>query len=199
MRPALDRLAAEAVADNRRAQAFEAAIGAAEARLAEVRGEYLPTVRASAGVGVVGGTTGLFPNSTPVGGTDVRYGVSVTLPLYDGGSRRRRAENARIGATQARLDLEDLRLSLATSARQLVQSVTGYRALADLETQNATIARQNVRVALEQLRLGFITPLDLRQVQLAQLDAEARRIEAVYQARRAEAQLRLLAGDLLPE
>ncbi len=68
----------------------------------------------------------------------------------------------------------------------------------DLETLNAAIARQNVTVATAQFRLGFITALDLRLVQLTLVDTRARRVEALYPARRAEAELRLLAGELLP-
>lgn len=184
---------------NRHVQALRAALDAAERAIREVRAEYLPVVGASAGVGVLGATDGLFPQALPTSGADLRYGLTATLPIFDGGNRRRRLENAQIRARQAELDIADVHASLRADASQLATAIEGYRALAALEVQNEAIARQNVRVALAQLRLGFITPIDLRQVQLTLLDAEARRIEAVYQASRAEFELRLLAGQLLPE
>ncbi len=197
--PTLERLAVAVPAENRRVQALRIAREAAEEAIREARGAYLPTLRAQTGVGVSGGAPGLFPSGTPIGGSDVRYGLTVTLPIFDGGARQRRLENARIRRDQAALDVAGEQAALRADAARLATAIVGYRALAALETQNEAIAEQNARVALAQLRLGFITPIDLRQVQLALLDVQARRIEAVYQAARAEAELRLLAGQLLPE
>lgn len=197
--PPLVPLASAITTGNRRVEALRVAAEVAEEITREVRGEYLPTVRATAGVGVGAAAPGFIPNDLPVGGTDLRYGLTATLPIFDAGSRRRRAENAQLRVRQAELDVADAQAALRADAARLTTAIEGYRALAALETQNEAIAEQNARVALAQLRLGFITALDLRQVQLALLDVQARRIEAVYQAERAEAELRLLAGQLLPD
>lgn len=196
--PPLAALATEAVAQNRRLQVLEVAEAVAEVSIREVRAAYWPTVRAQAGVGVTAFDRGLLPALSPTPGTDIGYGLTVTLPLFDGGERRRRVENARLRARQAALDVEDERAVLRAEVAQQVAAVEQYRQLATLEAQNRQIARQNVRVALAQLQLGFITPIDLRQVQVAFLNAESRFVDAVYQARRAEAELRFLAGGLLP-
>jgi outer membrane protein TolC len=196
--PDLPRLAAEAERGNRRLRALEVAEVAAEEVVREVRAEYLPTLRVLAGVGVAADDRGLFPAGDPALGTDVRYGLTATLPLFDAGDRRRRVENARLRVRQAALATEDARVFLRADLARLRSSIEGFRQLATLEAQNRAVARENVRVALAQFQLGFITPIDLRQVQLALLDAETRLVDAVFQARRAEAELRLLAGDLLP-
>ncbi len=196
--PDLAALAAAIPQGNRQVQALALARDAADEAVRAARAAFLPSLRASAGVGVTGDTDGLFPSSAPTGGADVRYGFSASLPIFDAGARRRRVATARIRQQQAGLDIAGEQAALRADAARLVTAAQGYRALADLEAQNERIAGENARVALAQLRLGFITPLDLRQVQLVLLDVQARRIEAVYQALRAESELRLLAGKLLP-
>ena len=197
--PDLEALAARASTQNRRVLSFGAAERAAERAVDEVRAEYRPTVRASAGVGVTVFDPGFLPPAlSPAVGPDVRYGLTASLPLFDAGERRRRLENAEIRLRQAELSTDGERAFVRGRAARLEALAQGYRALVDLETQNEAVARENVRVALAQLRLGFISPVDLRQVQLTLVDVRRRRVEAVYQARTAEAELRLLAGELLP-
>ena len=197
--PALDALVAEASAGTRRVAAFEAAEAAAAQAVAQVRSDYRPTVRTAAGVGVTVFDGGFLPpDLAPTVGPDLRYGVTATLPIYDGGERRRRLENARIDLRQAELSTAGERLAGRARAARLAATARGFRALVDLEALNERVARENVRVALAQLRLGFITPVDLRQIQLTLVDVRTRRVEAVFQARLAEAELRLLAGELLP-
>ncbi|HYE95449.1 MAG TPA: TolC family protein [Rubricoccaceae bacterium] len=197
--PNLAALAVRAEEENRRVRALEVGEVAAREAVREVRAEFSPAIRVLAGVGASALDRGLFPANVPAFGTDVRYGLSATLPLFDAGDRRRRVANAEIRVRQAELATEDERVGLRADVARLAASVEGFRRLAALETQSRAVARQNVRVALAQFQLGLITPIDLRQVQLALLDAEGRLIEAVYNARWAEAELRFLAGDLLPE
>ena len=193
----LDTLAAR-LRENPQLRALEAGEVAAAQALREVRAAYWPTVGTTAGVGVGTIDTGFAPTVPRDPGLDLRYGVTATLPLFDGGERARRRENARLRLRQAELATADLLASLRADAARLQAAARGYRALAALETQNVAIARQNVRVALAQYRLGFTTPVDLRQVQLAAVEAESRFVEAVFLARTAEAELRLVAGTLLP-
>ncbi|MGB3544359.1 TolC family protein, partial [Rubrivirga sp.] len=197
--PALDVLVARAAVGNRRVAAFQAAEAAAVEAIDQVRSDYRPTVRASAGVGLTVFDGGFLPPSfDPTVGPDLRYGLTASLPIFDAGERERRLVNARIGLRQAELSTDAERIANRARAVQLAALAEGFRALVDLETLNEQVARENVRVALAQLRLGFITPVDLRQIQLTLVDVRTRRVEAVYQARLAEAELRLLAGDLLP-
>lgn len=195
----LDALIDQSTDANRRVLAFELAENVAALAVDQVQSDYRPTVRASAGVGLTILDRGFLPpNLAPTLGPDLRYGITASLPLFDGGERNRRLETAQIRLQQAELTTQGERVAIRSRAAGLAATVRGFRALVELETLNERVARENVRVALAQLRLGFITPVDLRQVQLTLVDVRRRRIEAVYQARLAEAELRLLAGDLLP-
>ena len=152
-----------------------------------------------AGPGLTFQNPSFYRPVTPTLTPNLAYGFTAILPILDGRQRDRRLANARLRADQAALDTDAARLRLRADVARLAATDEGFRQLAALETQNVAIARANARVALAQLELGFITSLDLRQVQLALLDAESRRIDARYQALLAATDLRLRAGDLLPE
>ena len=179
-------------------RALQAGEVAAAQALREVRAAYWPTVGTTAGVGVGTFAFSFAPSVPEAPGLDLRYGVTARLPLFDGGERARRRENAQLRLRQAELATADLLADLRADAARLQAAARGYRALAALETQNVAIARQNVDVALAQYRLGFTTPVDLRLVQLAAVEAESRLVDAVYLARTAETELQLVAGTLLP-
>ncbi len=198
--PGLDGLVEAAADGNRRVRSLEVAERVAELGIDQVRSEYQPTVRASAGLGLTALDQGLLPPTfSPTVGPDLLGGLVASIPLWDGGERNRRLQNARIALRQSELATDALRLSSRARAARLAATARGFRALVDLEALNERIARDNVRVALAQLRLGLISAVDLRQIQLTLVDVRVRRVEAVYQARLAEAELRLLAGELLPE
>ncbi|MFN3597228.1 MAG: TolC family protein [Rubricoccaceae bacterium] len=197
--PDLPRLALLARTQNRRLRALAVAEEAAARVADEVRSEFAPRVRATAGLGAGAADRGPLPLAFRPGlAADLSYGLTLSLPLLDGGERRRRVQVAGIRQRQAALDTAGERLALETELARLAASVQTFRALVALEARNETIARQNVRVGLAQLQLGFISPLELRQVQLALVNVQTRRVDVLFQALRAEAELRFLAGTLLP-
>ena len=193
-----DALAREADATSRTGRAFEAREAALREAIREVDAERLPTVRASAGLALTATDAALLPLLGPSLGPGLRYGLSASLPILDGGSRRRRLASARDRATQAALDTDAARQALRADLAIFAGQADGFRRLVALEDANVTVARQNVRVALAQQELGLISPLDLRQIQLALVDAETRRIDALAALVTAEASLLSRAGRLLP-
>ena len=185
-------------AANRDVRALRVAEDAARAAVGEARAAFAPTVRLVAGTGLGLTNGGLLRPVDLALGPDFRYGITASLPLFDGGERRRLLQNAEIRLRQAELTTEGARVRLRGDLARLTAQAEGFRGLVGLETQNVAVARASARVALRQLELGFITALDLRQVQLALLDAETRRVDARFQLLLAETDLRLRAGTLLP-
>jgi len=66
----------------------------------------------------------------------------------------------------------------------------------ELARESVDLAEENVDIGMTQLRAGTISQVDLRQVQLNLQNARTRLINAKYQAKVAELQLRQLAGRL---
>lgn len=183
-----------ALAETPTVRAFASDADAARAALREVAAEFLPTVRLTAGVGTSIAGSDWLPLFDETKGFDLRYGVTASLPLFDQDDRARRLEAARIRIAQADLRTDDARREQRYAVARLVSARDGYRALLDLETQNRAVARQNVRVALAQQELGLLSSVDLRQIQLALVAAEQRRIDALYTLLQTEAELRYRAG-----
>ncbi len=197
--PDLAALEAAATAGNRRVAAARLTEGVAGAIVDEVRAVYRPRVTVSAGAGLTATDDGFLPPTfAPTVGPNVRYGLAFSVPILDRGERRRELDVATIRLLQAEASTADAEAGVRSDTARLTAAARGFRALSALEAGNERVARQNVRVALAQLQLGFITPIDLRLVQLALVDVQTRRVEAVYQTRTAEASLRALAGLLLP-
>lgn len=175
-------------------RALEADERVAAAAVREVASEFLPTLRFTTGLGLTTSAADWLPIADEAGSLDLRYGFSASLPLFDGGDRARRLEAARVRVAQAELRTDAARRAQAFALAQLRDTREGYRALLDLETQNRAVARQNVRVALAQQELGLLSSLDLRQIQLALVAAEQRRLDALYTLLDTEAELRYRTG-----
>ena len=68
--------------------------------------------------------------------------------------------------------------------------------LVDLEKTTLKLIEENNMIATERFRKLTITSLELRQVQLDFINGQTRYINALFQAKLAEVEMKLLAGDL---
>ncbi|WP_460500798.1 TolC family protein [Hymenobacter agri] len=129
----------------------------------------------------------------------LNYGITASVPIFDGFNLRRQEQNARVIEEQRRLQLDQTGLQLDADAATAYAQYQNYLQLLDLEETNIQLARQNVDIALERYRLGLLTPLALREAQRNELDAETRLLDIRYAAKQAELALRRLSGELVRE
>ncbi|MBD2721909.1 TolC family protein [Hymenobacter armeniacus] len=127
----------------------------------------------------------------------LNYGITASVPIFDGFNLRRQEQNARVVEEQSKISLDQVSLQLDADAATAFAQYQNFLQLLDLEEANIQLARQNVDIALERYRLGLLTPLALREAQRTQLDAETRLLDIRYSAKQAEIQLRRLSGDLV--
>lgn len=192
---ALERLQAQARERNPLLEQLRQDQRAAEFERQEVRAERLPTVGLNLGYD--------YMNLSSESGFQqaaqshaFSYGFSVSLDLFDGLNRRRRAQNAAIRINNAELAVRDVEAELDATLRSEYTSFENRHELVALEEENVEAARQNVDVALERFRLGTISSIELREVQESLTQAESRLLTALFEAKVAETELRRLAGDL---
>ncbi|MBK9275079.1 MAG: TolC family protein [Flavobacteriales bacterium] len=169
---------------------------AADLSVKELRGALLPQVDLFANYGYTRSTSavGILQSNQALGPD---YGARIRIPLFAGLQGRSamqvakvERERAELGTQQAELGLEERILTTWTAY------ATAGRRVA-LEEQNLEGARTQSTVALESYRLGAITAVELREVQLALVSAEQRLLVARYEAKLAELQLQWLAGRLV--
>ena len=129
----------------------------------------------------------------------LNYGITASVPIFDGFNLRRQEQNARVVEEQSQLRLDQTTLQLDADAATAFAQYQNFLQLLELEETNIQLARQNVDIALERYRLGLLTPLVLREAQRNELAAETRLLDIRYAAKQAEIALRRLSGQLVRE
>ncbi len=126
------------------------------------------------------------------------YGVNVKMNLFDGFSVRDDWRRSRRAMAQADLGYEDSKAGMEGALADAEQAYHASLEMLNLETANVALARENMGIAMERLRLGSIASLELRAAQEKFVASETRLVSAHYESKRAETELFRLAGRLAP-
>ena len=121
-----------------------------------------------------------------------QLGGALSLPLYYGGNIRRQIGIARLEETTAGYNLQNIRLQVNT---ELLNSLTAYERalqLVDLEKKNSILAKENLTICMQRLRLGQTTALEVRQAEESYVQSLTRKILFEYAAKDAETRLKQL-------
>lgn len=124
-------------------------------------------------------------------------GISLSYSLFNGFNQRRKSANAIIETNISNLQLQQITREIEAQIFQLFNQYQTNIKLVHFETQNLKISRQNTYIAFEKFRLGEMSDIDLRQIQLMQVTAENRLLLAQYQAKQVETELLRITGRLL--
>lgn len=125
------------------------------------------------------------------------YGVGISIPILNGFNTRRQIQ-------QAKLDIDYLNIAYQNQKAKIDLGITNafkdyelQKRMLALEEENIILAKENVYIALERLRLGISTYLELRETQKSLELAYDRLIAARYNTKLAETELLRLKGDLV--
>lgn len=195
----VEALITAALEHRRDLSAFRVELSTQQERVVAARAGHLPTVNL---VGAVGWRQMLSPTQEPSGQNSgenaSRIGVTIDIPLFEGGR-----VNARISEEQARLSAQTRRLDKLLL--QLNLEVTTAKANLDaaferIMSAEATVemARESLRIEEQKYELGRGTVVDLLDAQSALLDAETNAVKALADANSAAAQLAWATGENLP-
>ena len=149
-------------------------------------GYNMSQVNNGAGFGVQRGTSDVL-----------NYGLRATINIFDGYNQKRRVQNAKINAEIAQLQIDDLKNALTSTLERAFVTYENALNLISLETENYTIAKQNIDIAFDRFKVGIATSYELREVQRNAVSAETRLIETKFAAKAAEIELIRLSGNLL--
>lgn len=168
----------------------------ADLQMRELRSQRMPELR------LVGGYR--FNRSVAEAGfvlqnqsSGFNYGLVASLNIFNGFNQTRQIQNARITMASTELQLQDLELQLNSEINKVYVSYQNNLTLLELENTNLALARENAAIALDRFKLGRSTPLELREAQRNEVDAESRTINASYSVKIAEIELLRLSGNLL--
>jgi len=124
------------------------------------------------------------------------YGLTLGMNLFDGLNQQRREKNALIEKENREWQYREVEQSVRADQITVFNGYTNNLRLLRLEEENLKTAAENLEIALERYKLGNLSGLELREVQLSLLDAEERLLSVQYQAKLAEISLLQISGRM---
>ncbi len=122
--------------------------------------------------------------------------IGVAIPVFQGGNIKRQERVADINIKNQQVVIDRLKNQVNTSLVNAYYNFQNALNLVALEKSTLLLIQENNIIATERFRKLAITSIELRQVQLDFINGQTRYINALFMAKLAEAEMKLLAGDL---
>lgn len=123
--------------------------------------------------------------------------INIAIPLYDGHRVREQLKVADLLIENQKLSNEQLKAEYSTSIYTAYNNYQYALQQAELEKKNLAIANENFSIARARYDKLSITLVEFRQIQYTLIDTYTRMYNAMFNAKIAESDLLLLAGDLV--
>ncbi|HKX85827.1 MAG TPA: TolC family protein [Flavobacterium sp.] len=167
----------------------------AELELKQTKANRYPTVRLNTGYTFVETESSLgFTSATSSRG--LNYGVTATLPIFNGFSQNRNEKVAKLQVENSALIAEQQKQMINAQLASAYQTYITNVELAKLEESNEAIAKKNLEITLDKFKIGTIPTIEFRNAQENYVNAIARNSSAKFQAKISEIVLQQIAGNI---
>ncbi len=125
-----------------------------------------------------------------------QVGGILSFPIYQAGNTRRLINISKLQLNSSNIALESRKTEVS---RQLQDALTAFyiqKDLLNIEIENRLLARENLFISMERLRLGQSTSLELRQAQQSYSESSTRLLNLEYNLKVAETRLKQLMAEL---
>jgi TolC family type I secretion outer membrane protein len=177
--PTLEKAEEETLKNRPEMLKAEADIEAAKYRVRSEESNYFPTLSArgaynwSTGTAEMGPFKGDLQNSW-------NAGVTLTIPLFQGGLTRGRVSEARANLIALEAQRDVMRQSILLEVNQAYADLEGATARVNVMESSLLKARENLEIAQGRYEAGVGPYIEVTDAQLSAVNAETDRIQALY-------------------
>lgn len=151
------------------------AVRAAEGNMSAARSGYFPTISASAGYG--------FSNSELSKLTDnksIDWGIGLRWNIFDGFGTNQQLQAAQVQRKNAELALEQTERNINVEVKKALLDLDAARKGYEVTLKGLTSATEDRKIAEERYNLGAGTLLDLLTANAGLVNAQANKVNSVY-------------------
>jgi outer membrane protein TolC len=155
----------------------------------------LPYISLSAGYGLnmADNSTGLVSINRSNG---ANAGFNLTYPLYQAGNISRQIDISKLNSYSIELQLENTKKQVRTQFLTALHVFRTNLKLLDIENSTKILARENLYLAIERLKLAQTTAIEVRDAQVSYENSLTRLSTIYFNLKLAETELKLLMGEL---
>jgi outer membrane protein TolC len=160
------------------------------------RAEYMPRFTLSSGYTYSNALSdaGFFKSNKTYG---YNYGLSLSWNLFNGFATTLQYQNALINLDKSDIKLQQTKAIVESNLITAFKNYEKNNEILALETENVSVAKENLDLAMEQIRLGSISPIEFRDVQKNYITAQSRLSSAQFNAKISERDLLKQSGGLV--
>lgn len=129
--------------------------------------------------------------------TGLNLGLSASWVIFDGFKNNREVKTSKFMVEQSKLKFEQVTSEVEASLLKAFKSYLNLLEILKLEEENIGVAKESVNYALKRFKIGSTNTIDLMTAQQKYEDAFSRLIDARYNAKLAETELKRLEGTLV--
>lgn len=120
--------------------------------------------------------------------------LTVSLPIFDGFTRERQIEQARVARNDATLRVRAEEMRIRTEVATALHNVQTARRSAELEQRNTELADEQLRLARERYRVGAASFIELQDAETIKARADRAYLTSIYQFHESLAALEAAVG-----
>jgi outer membrane protein TolC len=123
-------------------------------------------------------------------------GGTLTIPIYQAGNVNRQVKTAKIQYQSAQYNLENTKLQVNEQLQNALTQFENQQQLLAIEKDNAVLAKENLEITIQRLRLGQTTSLEVTQAESNFVESLTRLVDFEYNLKAAETKLKQLLSSL---
>lgn len=162
---------------------------------------YSPTVSLNSGISntslgnyYVGNTSDVTQNFS-----DAYVGITFSWNIFNGGTRKRSIEIAKINEESAEVQTGQMKHSLSNQLQQMYSSYVVNKAVFSLAKEQESSAKLNLELSEEKYKNGNINSFNYRDAQITYLNAALSKNRAIYNVIQSNSDLLRITGGIIKE